>query len=57
VDKLIKLIDKLHQLKPSPGGDRFRFKIQITDDSGQREFDVPEDAMPEELISIPKLKP
>ena len=55
LDKLLKLIEKLHQLKPSPGADRFRYRVHVTDEAGQHEFDVPEDAMPEELASIPKV--
>jgi len=54
VSKLMKLIDKLQQLKPSPGADRFRYKIHVTDEDGEHEFEVPEDDMPEELAAIAK---
>jgi hypothetical protein len=49
------LIKAPRQLTRSPGADRFQFKVQITDESGQHEFEVPEDAMPDELFSIPEL--
>lgn len=56
-----KALDDLVKSPPpstrSAGADRFHFKVRITDETGQREFDVPEDAMPEELFSIPKTKP
>jgi hypothetical protein len=41
---------------PSPGADRFRYKVQLVDETGKREFDVPEDAMPDVLASIPEIK-
>lgn len=41
---------------PSPGADRFHYKIVVTDDGGgTRTFDVGEDDMPEALASIPQL--
>jgi hypothetical protein len=53
-------LDRLLKSPPSPaasrGADRFQYKIQVTDDSGKHEFDVPEDAMPDELASIPEIK-
>ena len=41
---------------PSPGADRFRYKIQLVDEHGKREFDVSEDMMPDELASIPEIE-
>ncbi len=41
----------------SPGADRFRYKVQLLDDSLKQEFEVTEDAMPDELASIAKVKP
>jgi hypothetical protein len=41
----------------SPGADRFRYKVQLLDDSLKQELEVPEDAMPDELASIAKIKP
>ncbi len=41
---------------PSPGADRFSYKIRVEDEHGVRELDVPEDAMPDCLAEIPKLK-
>jgi hypothetical protein len=42
---------------PSPGADRFRYKVRVTDDTGTREVEVGEDAMPDALASIPQLDP
>ncbi len=52
---LEKLIATPPDPAPAPGADRFRYKLQVTDDKGKREIDVPEDAMPESLSSIPKI--
>ncbi len=41
----------------SPGADRFQYKVQLLDDRVRQEFEVPEDAMPEELASIVKVQP
>jgi hypothetical protein len=41
--------------RPAPGADRFSYRIRVEDESGVREFDVPEDAMPESLAEIPKI--
>jgi hypothetical protein len=41
--------------KPSPGADRFHYKVTLTDDEGTRAFEVPEDQMPQALASIPKI--
>ena len=53
---LDELIKSPHQFTRSPGADRFRFKVRVIDKTGQHEFEVPEDAMPEELLSIPKIQ-
>jgi hypothetical protein len=42
--------------QPSAGADRFVYKVLIVDESGSREFKVSEDAMPDELASIPKIE-
>lgn len=42
---------------PAPGADRFRYKVRVTDDGGEREVEVGEDAMPEALASIPQIEP
>jgi hypothetical protein len=53
-------LQKLAKSPPQPtrsrGADRFRFKVEITDDSGTQAFDLSEEAMPEELASIPKIR-
>jgi|tagenome__1003787_1003787.scaffolds.fasta_scaffold20773549_2 hypothetical protein len=54
---LDELLKSPPQPTPSPGADRFRYKVEVTDDSGKREIDVPEDAMPDELASIPQIEP
>ena len=41
---------------PSPGADRFHYKITVEDEKGTRELEVPEHAMPEILAGIPKIK-
>lgn len=38
------------------GADRFHYKIRVEDENGVTELDVPEDAMPQSLADIPKLK-
>lgn len=43
--------------RASPGADRFRYKVQLIDESGKKEIEVPEDDMPEALASIPKIEP
>ena len=40
---------------PSPGADRFHYKITVEDEKGTRELEVPEHAMPEVLAGIPKI--
>ena len=42
---------------PSPGADRFHYKITVEDEKGTRELEVPEHAMPEVLTGIPKIRP
>ncbi len=54
-------LDRLLNSAPrSPGPDRIhplRYKLTVTEDDGStRELDVPEDAMPDELASIPKVQ-
>ena len=41
---------------PSPGADRFHYKITVEDETGTKELEVPEHAMPEALAVIPKIK-
>lgn len=41
---------------PSPGADRFHYKVTIEDQNGTRELQVPEHMMPEALAGIPKIK-
>jgi hypothetical protein len=41
---------------PSPGADRFHYKITVEDETGTRELEVPEHAMPEILAGIPKIR-
>jgi hypothetical protein len=41
---------------PSPGADRFHYKITVEDEKGKRELEVPEHLMPEILAAIPKIK-
>jgi len=41
---------------PSPGADRFHFKITVEDEKGTREIEVPEHAMPQILAGIPKIR-
>ena len=54
-------LDELMKLPPnpgrSPGADRFQYKVQLLDSGAKREFEVPEDAMPDELASIAKIEP
>lgn len=54
---LDQLLQSPDRSAPSPGADRFRYKIRITDDSGAREVEVGEDAMPDALASIPQIEP
>ena len=42
---------------PSPGADRFHYKITVEDEKGTRELEVPEHAMPAILTGIPKIRP
>ena len=53
LDKLIKSPPKP---TPSPGADRFQYKIRVWDEKGGREFEVPEDSMPDDLAVIPKVR-
>jgi len=53
LDKLIKSQPKS---TPSPGADRFQYKIRVSDEKGEHEFEVPEDNMPDELAVIPKVR-
>ena len=41
---------------PSPGADRFHYKITVEDEKGTRELEVPEHALPEILAEIPKIR-
>jgi hypothetical protein len=53
-------LDELMKAPPNPGGspgaDRFQYKVQLLDSGAKQEFEVPEDAMPDELASIAKVK-
>jgi hypothetical protein len=40
---------------PSPGADRFSYRVRVEDEHGIRELQVPEDAMPAILADIPKI--
>jgi hypothetical protein len=42
--------------QPSAGADRFVYKVLVVDESGSKEFKVSEEAMPDELASIPKIE-
>jgi Emfourin len=53
LDKLIKSPPKP---TPSPGADRFQYKIRVWDEKGEHEFEVPEDSMPDELAAKPKVQ-
>jgi hypothetical protein len=52
---LDKLVKSPPTYSPSPGADRFRYTVQLLDESGKQEFEVSEDAMPDVLASIPKI--
>jgi hypothetical protein len=41
---------------PSPGADRFHYKITVEDENGTRELQIPEHMMPEVLAGIPKIR-
>lgn len=41
---------------PSPGADRFHYKVTVEDENGTRELQVPEHLMPEALAGIPQIK-
>jgi hypothetical protein len=56
-DALASLQKLPKRMVPSPGADRFHYKVTITDESGSRELDVSEDAMPDELASIARMEP
>jgi hypothetical protein len=56
-DALSKLVSAPPAPAPSPGADRFQYRIMVIVEGTKREFDVPENAMPEELACIPKLEP
>ena len=40
----------------SPGADRFRYRVRITGDDGEKEIEVSEDAMPDQLAKLAKFK-
>ncbi len=54
---LDRLLQSPNRSMPAPGADRFRYKLRVTDDSGEREVEVGEDAMPDALASIPEIQP
>ncbi len=41
---------------PSPGADRFHFKVSVDIAGVRRECEVPEHAMPEVLAGLPKIE-
>ena len=41
---------------PSPGADRFHYKVTVEDENGTKELQVPEHAMPEALAGIAQIK-
>ncbi len=50
---LKKLLDAGTSLvSPSPGADRFTFKIEVHDEHGTRSLTIPETAMPASLAAI-----
>ena len=53
---LQKLIGGSRPSGPSRGADRFGYTIEIIDNSKKQVFEVPEETMPEELMSIPRVK-
>ena len=44
-------------MQPARGADRFRYKVTMIDDGIVQEFEVPEDAMPDDLASIVQIEP
>ena len=42
--------------QPSPGADRFHYKVRIEDSTGTHELTVHEDDMPEDLAEIPQIE-
>lgn len=42
--------------RPAPGADRFHYKVTIEHEGKTSELEVPDDAMPEALTGIPKIK-
>ena len=54
-DALERLLQSPPPSSPSPGADRFHYKITVEDETGTRELEVPEHAMPEILTGIPKI--
>jgi hypothetical protein len=41
---------------PSPGADRFHYKVTVEDENGTKELQIPEHAMPEVLADIAQIK-
>lgn len=53
---LERLLQSPPSSSPSPGADRFHYKITVEDESGTKELEVPDHAMPEALAGIPQIK-
>jgi hypothetical protein len=53
---LRRLLQSPPSAAPSPGADRFHYKITVEDENGTRELQVPEHAMPDVLTGIPQIK-
>ena len=53
---LDKLVESAHQFTEPVGADYITYTVTITDESGTREFKVPEKDMPKELRKIAKIK-
>lgn len=53
---LRRLLQSPPSAAPSPGADRFHYKVTVEDENGTRELQVPEHAMPDALTGIPQIK-
>jgi len=55
-EALLGLLRSPPPVTPSPGADRFHFRITVESDAGTRVLEVPEHAMPEALAAIPEIQ-